>query len=120
MEMQTFGQLEADPTGRQPHAPGAKLDAGKPNVWRGVLDYFPRALQAVARVSEFGAVKYTWKGWESVPDGEARYTEALVRHLVAESIHGPITPDSELMHAAHVAWNALAVLELKLRGESTK
>src|SRR5512135_1417397 len=35
---------EADPTGRQPHEPGAKLDAGKAPVLRGAIAYFPRAL----------------------------------------------------------------------------
>lgn len=110
-----MGANETDPLGRLPNTPGAKLDAGKSPVWRGVVDYFPRALKAVALVSLFGANKYTWKGWETVPDGEKRYADALVRHLVDEAIGGQVTPDSELLHAAHVAWNALAVLELKLR-----
>jgi hypothetical protein len=106
---------ELDPNGRSPHTAGAKLDFGKAPVFRGVVDYFPRALKAVAQVSAFGATKYTWKGWETVPEGEKRYSDALVRHLLDESIDGLVTPDSELLHAAHVAWNALAVLELKLR-----
>ena len=110
-----LGADEIDPLGRPPHTAGAKLDAGKSPVWRGVVDYFPRALKAVALVSLFGATKYTWKGWESVPDGETRYANALVRHLLDEAIDGAVTPDSKLLHAAHVAWNALAVLELKLR-----
>jgi hypothetical protein len=106
---------ESDPTGLSPHQPGAKLDSGKSPVFRGVVDYFPRALQAVALVSLFGATKYTWKGWESVPEGVERYSDAMVRHMIAEAMEGPVTPDSGLLHAAHTAWNALAVLELKLR-----
>jgi hypothetical protein len=106
---------EADPTGRKPHEAGAKLDLGKSPIYRGAIDYFPRAIKAVAQVSHFGATKYTWKGWETVPDGIARYSDAIGRHLVDEAIEGPITKDSGLLHAAHTAWNALAVLELKLR-----
>jgi hypothetical protein len=105
---------ESDPTGRAPSTPGAKLDAGKPPLLRGVLQYFPRALQAVAEVSAHGAAKYTWKGWETVPDGVARYGDALARHLVKEAA-GPLDQDSGLLHAAHAAWNALARLELILR-----
>ncbi|MBI4396861.1 MAG: hypothetical protein HY548_07185 [Elusimicrobia bacterium] len=107
--------IEADPNGKNAHETGAKLDAGKAPVVRGVLCYFPRALKAVAGVSLFGATKYTWNGWESVPDGVQRYTDALGRHLINEAIDGPVTPDSQLLHAAHVAWNALARLELMLR-----
>ena len=110
---------EADPTGRSPREPGAKLDAGKSPVLRGALGYFPRALMAVADVSAFGARKYAWKGWQTVPDGVARYGDALARHLLLEAADGPNDADSGLMHAAHAAWNALARLELMLTG-STK
>lgn len=106
---------EADPHGKNPHEPGAKLDAGKTAVWRGLIDYFPRACRAVAAVSQFGANKYAWKGWQSVPDGYARYSDALVRHLVSEAEGETIDKDSELEHAAHAAWNAMARLEILLR-----
>lgn len=106
---------EADPHGRNPHEPGAKLDLGKTPVMRGALQYFPRALAAVADVSLHGAQKYAWKGWEDVPNGEVRYGDALGRHLLKEEIEGDLDADSGMLHAAHTAWNALAVLELKLR-----
>lgn len=106
---------EDDPTGREPHQPGAKLDAGKTCVFRGAIGYFPRAINAVAEVSTFGASKYTWRGWESVPDGIARYSDALGRHLLREGAGEQSDPDSRLLHAAHSAWNALARLELMLK-----
>lgn len=93
---------------------GVKLDAGKPPVVRGVLHSFPRALEMIAHVSASGADKYSWDGWLSVPDGVARYTDAMGRHLIAEG-RGRDDPDSGQMHAAHTAWNALARLELMLR-----
>ena len=108
-------KFETDPTGKVPHEPGAKLDAHKPAVFRGLIDYFPRACIAVAQVSTVGAQKYTWKGWESVLDGIPRYSDALMRHLVAESADGRLDRDTGLLHAAQVAWNAMARLELILK-----
>lgn len=107
---------ESDPTGRTANTPGAKLDNGKTKVLQGALHYFPLAIAAVAGVSEIGARKYTWRGWESVPDGVQRYNDALARHLLQEGPHAVTTDlDTGALHAAHVAWNALAVLELLLR-----
>lgn len=106
---------ETDPTGRPPNQPGAKLDSGKAPIMSGVMHYFPRALEQVALVSDYGAKKYTWNGWETVPDGVRRYGDALARHVAWEVIDGPTDPKTGLMHAAQVAWNALARLELLLR-----
>lgn len=94
---------------------GIKHDHGKAPMLRGALMYFPRALSAVAQVSAFGAAKYTWRGWVSVPDGVDRYGDALVRHLAEGDGRDS---ESELLHAAHVAWNALARLELLLAAEA--
>lgn len=114
---------EVDPHGTPAKTPGAKLDAGKAPVLSGLLDYFPRAAMAVASLSEYGANKYSWKGWEKVPDGYRRYGNAAVRHIVKESIEGPLdldafndpTSPAQILHATQVAWNALARLELYLR-----
>ena len=103
---------ETDPNGLDQHAPGAKCDSGKQLA--GVLLDFSRALEAVADVGTFGANKYTRGGWQSVPEGEQRYTDALMRHLLKMQREN-IDPDSGLEHLAHLAWNCLAVLELKRR-----
>lgn len=105
---------EVDPNGKIQHEPGAKLDLGKPCVWRGCLSYFPRSLAAIARVSAVGARKYAWKGWESVPDGFARYSDALARHFLAESWE-EVDTDTNCLHAEQVAWNSCARLELLLK-----
>ena len=108
--------MESDPLGKQQKEPGAKLDAGKIGVTRGCLHYFPRALREVARLSTIGAKKYSWRGWEAVPDGINRYADALGRHELA--IEGDYTkrdPDSGVLEATAVAWNALSRLELILR-----
>jgi Domain of unknown function (DUF5664) len=102
------------PTQDAVKAGAVKYDAGKSPIFRGGLGYFPRAISRVASVSNFGATKYAWDGWRQVPDGLNRYTDAMVRHLAAEAEGEVLDPDSGLLHAAHVAWNALARLELIL------
>jgi hypothetical protein len=106
--------LESDPTGRAQHEPGAKLDAGKARLGL-VLGGFAQALQAVGDIGTYGAAKYTDNGWLSVPDGQQRYTDALLRHLLSDLAGDAHDPDTQMLHAAHAAWNALARLELMLR-----
>lgn len=103
-----------DPNGIDQHQPGAKLDALKPRPAL-VLGGFSRALAAVTHVGTYGAIKYTPRGWESVPDGIERYSEAMMRHWLAEAQGIESDPESNFLHAAHFAWNALARLELILR-----
>lgn len=106
---------EKDPNNKLPGQPGAKLDLGKAPVFKGVLKYFPLALLEVAKVSAAGSAKYCWGGWETVEDGVTRYTDALLRHMCLDASGEDLDKDTELLHKAHVAWNALAVLELYLR-----
>lgn len=91
---------EHDPTGRDQHEPRPAL----------VLGGFVLALRAVTEVGTFGADN----GWRSVPDGQQRYTDAMLRHWLADPCGLSPDPDSGLAHAAHLAWNALARLELML------
>ena len=105
---------EVDPYGCMQHSPGSKLDSGKPRLGLVLMD-FSRAVRAVSEVGTYGAQKYTDHGWISVPDGVSRYTDAMLRHLLAEGKGEIHDPESGLMHAAQVAWNALARLDLQLR-----
>lgn len=115
--VETFATLEADPNGKRPNEAGAKLDAGKNRLGL-VLFGFSRALQAVGEVGTYGAEKYTDNGWVEVQDGERRYTDAMLRHLMREATGEERDPDTDLRHAAHAAWNALARLDLALRKAS--
>ena len=105
---------EKDPNGKAPNERGSKLDAGKNRLGL-VFNGFARALTEVGKVGTFGANKYTDDGWVDVPDGILRYTDALYRHQLKEACGEEVAPDSGLLHAAHAAWNSLAVLELRLR-----
>jgi len=108
---------ERDPNGLDPHAPGAKLDAGKTPLRRGALEQFPRALMAVADVSAYGAAKYTWGGWQTVPDGVQRYLDAGARHAALRAMGESYDKESGLLHLAQEAWNILAALELAMRSD---
>ena len=68
-------------------------------------------------VATYGAGKYTDHGWRTVPNGRARYTDAMYRHLLAEASGHVQDDESGLQHAAHAAWNALARLELMLSAQ---
>ena len=105
---------EQDPNGKGQHDSGSKLDAGK-NRLHLVLGSFTNALQAVGEVGTFGANKYTDNGWKSVPDGVDRYSDALLRHYFKEQAGESVDTDSNLLHAAHLAWNALSRLELLIQ-----
>ena len=110
--------MEHDPNGTDAHTPGAKLDAGKEPV-RLILQAMPRALLEVAKVGGFGAAKYSEDGWRAVPDGVNRYTDAMLRHALKEGIELR-DADSGMLHAAQVAWNALARLELMLESSNAR
>jgi len=103
---------ERDPDGKAQHDSGAKNDDGKPDC--SLLLMFGKALAAVAEVGTFGAIKYTRGGWQHVAQGIARYTAALLRHLFKEHYEDYDT-DLRVRHAAQVAWNSLARLELIIR-----
>ena len=87
---------------------GIKYDDGKPRLAEMIKD-FAIPLTEVCSVWEFGANKYTKSNWKVVEDGERRYTNALLRHLVQEE-YSEFDEESKLRHATHVAWNALARL----------
>lgn len=97
---------------------GKKFDSDKAPIVQGLFNYFPNALLAVAEVSKYGKEKYNVEyedqNWRGVANGFTRYTDAAGRHLVMESLEGLYDSESRLMHAAHMAWNALARLEFLL------
>lgn len=94
---------------------GQKYDNGKSPIYRGILLQFPMAIDVAARASQHGADKYGWDNWSRVPDGVARYSDAMLRHLAREAQGEILDPDSGLLHIGHTLWNALARTELILR-----
>lgn len=110
-------KIEMDPKGLKQNDPGAKLDAGKTEVGL-IFNDMPRALLAVAEIGTYGRHKYSKGGWIQVEDGVERYTNAMDRHRLRESIEN-VDRETEMLHAAHLAWNALARLELIIREQES-
>lgn len=97
---------------------GMKYDGGK--LQAGILfEDFANALTGVSEIATFGANKYARSSWITVPDAARRYKDALVRHQLAIGRGELYDDESNLLHAAHFAWNALATLELLLRSGVT-
>lgn len=85
---------------------GIKFDDSKPRLAEMIID-FKEPLLELCKVWEFGANKYGKRNWKLVENGKDRYTNALLRHLIAEE--DKLTDDeTELLHCAHIGFNALA------------
>ena len=85
---------------------GKKYDTGKPRIYEMIED-FKEPLIEVAKVWAFGADKYAKHNWSYVDNAIDRYSNALLRHM----LEGEDKDDeSGLLHASHVAWNAIARL----------
>jgi hypothetical protein len=82
-----------------------------------LIEQFSNALKSFAAVCTFGAIKYSRGGWQTVPEKEKRYLDALTRHLL--DLHGT-DEESGLPHMAHAAWNIMALLELQQRDQKDK
>lgn len=92
----------------------------KDPVWAGVLARFPMALREVAKVSAWGTRKHNVPiddmSFLTIPDAYRIYSDACGRHLLDEAVEGPVNAaDGDLLHAAQLAWDALARLEVFLR-----
>jgi hypothetical protein len=98
---------------------GRKDDNGKLR-WYLLRRYLTPALESVLRVLSFGADKYGDGNWQHVQNAQTRYRDALDRHLA--EIDKGIThdPDTGEHHLAHVATNALFLLELAERNTLKK
>jgi hypothetical protein len=90
-----------------------KFDGGKVLAAIPFQD-FPLAIRELVQVCTFGAQKYDRSSWSTVPNAEVRYEDALARHFLAQYTEN-LDQESGLYHKAHLAWNALATLEMELR-----
>lgn len=78
----------------------------------GVIDYFPKALAEIARVSLAGNQQHFPPGtplhWDRTKSTDE--PDALIRHFIER---GTIDSDG-IRHSAKTAWRALALLEKEL------
>ena len=82
---------------------------------RGVLDYFPAALAAVAELSRAGNEKHNpgedlhWARGKSMD-----HADCIMRHLVDR---GTVDPEDGISHSVKIAWRALALLQEELEAK---
>jgi hypothetical protein len=80
-------------------------------IARGLLDYFPDALVAVAELSKIGNDQHNpgqplhWSR-----DKSTDHADCILRHMIDR---GKVDTDG-VLHATKVAWRALAMLQLEL------
>lgn len=80
----------------------------------GVLDYFPDALAAVARLSFKGNEKHNPGQPLHWSDKSTDHADCLVRHLLER---GTLDQEMQESHTVHVAWRALALLQREIEAE---
>lgn len=80
-------------------------------IARGVLDYFPDAIAAVANVSYVGNEQHNpGQPMHWAREKSSDHADCIARHLLERG-----TADSDgLLHSAKAAWRALAMLQLEL------
>jgi hypothetical protein len=71
------------------------------------------AIEGLAKVLTFGAVKYEPNGWKTVENAKERYYAALFRHLLAWRNGEKLDPESGLHHLEHVLTNVTFLLEFE-------
>lgn len=97
-----------------PALPTGKSERKAIPMARGLLDYFPAALAAVAEVSRVGNEQHN----PGPPIHHARgkstdHADCIVRHLMDR---GALDTDG-LRHTAKVAWRALALLQEEMEAD---
>lgn len=92
---------------------GIKNDSEK--LPMGLLPF--ESLEEIAKVLDYGAKKYSKNNWKFVPDGKARYEDALLRHFSAYKRGEEFDPESGLKHISHMACNALFLVWFDLQNK---
>ncbi len=69
-------------------------------------------IEDIVKVYTAGAKKYGDNNWQYLENGYDRYKAAMFRHLVEYERGNIIDPDTNCLHLAQVAWNAIALLHL--------
>lgn len=93
---------------------GLKFDGGKPRPSL-LINGMPRALSRVIDVLTFGAQKYEAHSWQLVENGEERYDDAKLRHMLKQAMGETYDDESGIEHLAHEICNGLFLLEKLLR-----
>lgn len=94
----------------------AKLRKNLP-IARGVLDYFPDAIAAVADVSRLGNEQHNpGQPLHWAKEKSTDHADCIARHLIER---GSLDTDGA-RHSAKLAWRALALLQIELETEAAR
>ena len=105
--------------GKPAEAFGIKFDADKPQM-NLLFQEVPTALIKVSECLSVGEKKYGRGNWKAVDNLEDRYLAALTRHLTAYYQGEKVDAESGKSHLAHVAVNALFLLDSEGRSTDKK
>lgn len=88
-----------------------RFNEGKPR-----LSFFIRSFRwvnhAIARVKEFGAIKYEEDNWKLGGRPDTEYWDSFFRHLDYYMFGEEYDKDSGCHHIGHMIWNLSALMEL--------
>ena len=70
----------------------------------------PHAIKAIADVLTYGADKYAPNSWQTVSDGETRYTAAMMRHFEAYREGEELDPETGKSDLSHCLCNLTFLL----------
>ena len=90
--------------------PATRYDAGKIPYHLFPLD----AYEEICKVMQFGAKKYAERNWEQGMSW-SRVARSMLSHFISMCRGEQNDEESNLPHAAHMAWNAIVLLAYTLR-----
>lgn len=79
-----------------------------------------KEIEDIVKVYTAGADKYGPNKWQGLPDGYNRYKGAMLRHLMEYEKGNVVDEETDCLHLAAVAWNAIAMLYCSKQSKESK
>lgn len=86
-----------------------RFNEGKAEL--GYVLQFSSAMESLARIFEFGAVKYEEDNWLKGGKPDKEYIDSAIRHLVSWTKGEVYDSDSGCSHLGHAVWNLCALMQ---------
>jgi hypothetical protein len=87
-----------------------RFNEGKPSL--AYILQFANPIKAIARIMEFGAMKYADGNWRKGGKPDREYLDSMMRHLTDWAHGEKYDNDSGCSHLGHAIWNLMALHEL--------
>lgn len=106
-----FNTAQSDKEVKEDMAQEAKrYNSDKPQL--AYVFEFPAVIEALARIMEFGAIKYDDGNWKLGNKPDKEYWDSFTRHLMALKKGEVYDPDSGCSHLGQMIWNLCAMFQL--------